>query len=237
MASGLPEAAICVQDIDVQCVLQFTLIHAAGCALHRHTSRVIHRLELSISFLRELKRAIAFVPSRAAGSAQRVRTGIDKRVVIREPVGDPRLRKYVGKCSVCVRVRRTLGRSPRRLIKPNRKRASLERRRRRRERYPRAAYAEKNRVRAAASVERCIQARSTPERVHRHPNTGARRGRAPASTSVPPECHLQHRRRRYVKLSHPCVLSIETLAKALKASLMILPQVHLRKPCYDFYFL
>ena len=46
VATGMPEAAICVQDIDVQCVLQFTLIHAAGCALHRHTSRVIHRLEL-----------------------------------------------------------------------------------------------------------------------------------------------------------------------------------------------
>ena len=48
VASGLPEAAMCVQDIDVQCVLQFTLIHAAGCALHRLTSRVIHRLELSV---------------------------------------------------------------------------------------------------------------------------------------------------------------------------------------------
>lgn len=46
VASGIPEAAICVQDVDVQCALQFTLIHAAGCALHRHTSRVIHRLEL-----------------------------------------------------------------------------------------------------------------------------------------------------------------------------------------------
>jgi hypothetical protein len=45
----LPGAAICVQDVDVQCVLQFTLIHAAGCALHRHTSRVIHRLELSVA--------------------------------------------------------------------------------------------------------------------------------------------------------------------------------------------
>ena len=41
-----PEAAICVQDIDVQCVLQFTLIHAASCALHRRTSRVIHRSKL-----------------------------------------------------------------------------------------------------------------------------------------------------------------------------------------------
>ena len=42
----LPEAAMCVQDVDVQCVLQFTLIHAAGCALHRPPSRVIHHLEL-----------------------------------------------------------------------------------------------------------------------------------------------------------------------------------------------
>jgi hypothetical protein len=50
VASGLPEAAICVQDIDVQCVLQFTLVNAAGCALHRHTSRVIHRLEWSVHF-------------------------------------------------------------------------------------------------------------------------------------------------------------------------------------------
>jgi hypothetical protein len=50
VASGLPEAAICVQDIDVQCVLQFTLVNAAGCALHRHTSRVIHRLEWYVRF-------------------------------------------------------------------------------------------------------------------------------------------------------------------------------------------
>ena len=50
VATGLPEAAMCVQEIDVQCVLQFTLIHAAGCALHRHTSRVIHRLEMCDSY-------------------------------------------------------------------------------------------------------------------------------------------------------------------------------------------
>ncbi len=49
VASGKTKAAICVQDVDVQCVLQFTLIHAAGCALHRHTSRVIHRLELYLT--------------------------------------------------------------------------------------------------------------------------------------------------------------------------------------------
>ena len=46
VASGEADAAMCVQDINVQCVLQFTLIHAASCALHRRTSRVIHHLEL-----------------------------------------------------------------------------------------------------------------------------------------------------------------------------------------------
>jgi hypothetical protein len=45
-----PLAAICVQNVDVQCVLQFTLIHAAGCVLHRRTSRVIHRLKLFFWF-------------------------------------------------------------------------------------------------------------------------------------------------------------------------------------------
>lgn len=61
----LPGAAICVQDVDVQCVLQFTLIHAAGCALHRHTSRVIHRLELSVTAKQQRFR---FPPPRGPGS-------------------------------------------------------------------------------------------------------------------------------------------------------------------------
>ena len=51
MAAGEPAAAICVQDVDVQGVLQFTLIHAVGCALHRRTSRVIHCLEYYHSHL------------------------------------------------------------------------------------------------------------------------------------------------------------------------------------------
>ena len=46
-----PMAAICVQNVDVQCVLQFTLIHAAGCVLHRRTSRVIHRQKLFFRFV------------------------------------------------------------------------------------------------------------------------------------------------------------------------------------------
>ena len=35
--------AMCVQLVDVQCILQFTLRHAVCCGLHRPTSRVIHR--------------------------------------------------------------------------------------------------------------------------------------------------------------------------------------------------
>lgn len=37
---------MCVRNVDVQCVLQFTLLLAVGCVLHRPTSRVIHRSEL-----------------------------------------------------------------------------------------------------------------------------------------------------------------------------------------------
>ena len=59
----VPEAAMCVQDVDVQCVLQFTLVHAAGCALHRRASRVIHRSEVyALLFFPQLAR------SRAAGA-------------------------------------------------------------------------------------------------------------------------------------------------------------------------
>jgi hypothetical protein len=55
---------MCVQDIDVQCVLQFTLIHAAGCALHRRTSRVIHRPKLYLDFF-NLRRSWPSVVSKS----------------------------------------------------------------------------------------------------------------------------------------------------------------------------
>lgn len=56
-----PRAAMCVQDVDVQCVLQFTLSNAASCALHRLASRVIHRSEVGFGFVfkgRELFRTL-----------------------------------------------------------------------------------------------------------------------------------------------------------------------------------
>ena len=41
-----PKAAMRVRIVDDQGVLQFTLIHAVGCVLHRRASRAIHRLQL-----------------------------------------------------------------------------------------------------------------------------------------------------------------------------------------------
>ena len=75
-----PEAAMCVQGVDVQCVLQFTLIHAAGCALHRRASRVIHcpKLFLILSLVfrsgkigteTEKNEKERRTPGRAAGSS------------------------------------------------------------------------------------------------------------------------------------------------------------------------
>ena len=46
MVGRVLPTAMCVRGVDDLCVLQFTLINAAGCALHRRTSRVIHRIEL-----------------------------------------------------------------------------------------------------------------------------------------------------------------------------------------------
>src|SRR5512140_63391 len=68
---------MCVQDIDVQCVLQFTLIHAAGCALHRHTSRVIHRLELY---------RVTFVTNRQLSAARARRSSVHPRKTTTETI-------------------------------------------------------------------------------------------------------------------------------------------------------
>lgn len=73
-------AAICVQDVDVQCVLQFTLIHAASCALHRRTSRVIHRIELCLracAFLRALALDLYRSLAASATLATRLRSVLD----------------------------------------------------------------------------------------------------------------------------------------------------------------
>lgn len=51
VAPGIPEAAICVQVIAAQYILQFAIVIALCCALHRSASRVIHRSECFNNFL------------------------------------------------------------------------------------------------------------------------------------------------------------------------------------------
>ena len=63
---------MCVRDVDVQCVLQFTLVNAAGCALHRRTSRVIHRLESYLASQKDFRRrrSGATRPGRPSGTGR-----------------------------------------------------------------------------------------------------------------------------------------------------------------------
>lgn len=78
---------MCVQSVDVQCALQFTLFHAVGCVLHRPTSRVIHRPKLSkvwhVGFLRG-----AFFGRPAATSV--LKRDMDKQYYSLETAREPR---------------------------------------------------------------------------------------------------------------------------------------------------
>jgi hypothetical protein len=50
VSPGIPEDAICVQVIAAQYILQFAIVIALCCALHRSASRVIHRSECYFNF-------------------------------------------------------------------------------------------------------------------------------------------------------------------------------------------
>ena len=211
MASGIPEAAICVQDIDVQCVLQFTLLHAAGCALHRHTSRVIHRLELYRVHLSQ--------------------TGRCRRRRRRS-----RLFAYGKSTVVCVEIEKqargaTFHRRGGRFFEPSQSRG----RHRPTGRWQRSA--KDNAAAAKARDDLCRPSAAHPDRQETterarypatlQPSTGVQRRRRGSHTRS-----IVHWRCPYVS----CVLVCFAAARE-QDTVMILPQVHLRKPCYDFYFL
>ena len=63
MARARSWAAICVQDFDAPCVLQFAWVNALCCALHRSTSQVIHRSGSynCVLFTRCIVRALAAI--------------------------------------------------------------------------------------------------------------------------------------------------------------------------------
>ena len=61
VAPGMPEAAICVQVIAAQYILQFAIVIALCCALHRFASRVIHRSEWLFKILESVKHFNTFL--------------------------------------------------------------------------------------------------------------------------------------------------------------------------------
>ena len=175
---------MCVQGIDAQCVLQFTLIHAAGCALHRLASRVIHRPEWSFWFFVFLLQSLAFpfVNARfvfvSMWSAEKTRA--------------PRLQA----------------------------RDSIARRRRR------ACVRRMQIVRPSLLPRAMCGSELTPR-----PSFGSG-GHLETGTWA-----QLHACARFYFFFANFVRSLCLFRFVFSLSVMILPQVHLRKPCYDFYFL
>ena len=174
---------MCVREVDDPSVLQFTRGNASGRALHRHTSRVIHRSELVYTFkVLSARRAAPAreesppVPHRHGRSTLPCRTGTGG---VPSPQGKAGPTESGGNATV-VGYNTVVG-----AVIPH----SLN---------PASA---------------CMHARG--------------RG-TPQLSSL-----------RAAAVPAPCwaLPSLSQLSLLSLPSMMILPQVHLRKPCYDFYFL
>lgn len=178
---------MCVQDIDVQCVLQFTLLHAAGCALHRHASRVIHRSEFCQVHLSQTDCRAATIDA----DDDRKSTVDTKREMTRRRAGRPAYEHP--------------------FFKPS---------------HAPTGHALPDGVRSA------IDNRAAPIRV-RYPATPQ-----PSNIGAPPERGF-HARRTTPRCPYASFESFanDDFRRTSRDTVMILPQVHLRKPCYDFYFL
>ena len=239
---------MCVQSADDHCVLQFTLILAAGCVLHRRTSRVIHRQELSGFFLRccsswgngllaYCTQSINQTMTAPRGQAQSTQTWPKPPTAGAVPQGD--------RAPLCSAGRRLL---------PWPFRPSLNR-----------TPVPQTHLRPSPGVPGPRISRrtcTTADRPVPPPRTGevwARQARPSLSGSPAWATPANSRRRHWAapptdsrfsfpsRSLHPLrprgagfgggTSGFETAGLDLSFSVMILPQVHLRKPCYDFYFL
>ena len=209
MAAATTAAAICVQVIDAQCVLQFTSRHAACCALHRFTSRVIHRSEFCFLSLRLATGPTAHAPPtfRRAGH---------RPVATASPHTSENRKKNHHDVRRDGRRQRTDGRP----VRPSVRRRSLSL----------ATHGQLPVVRQPPTTTpgTLCPARRYEWTIHPPP------GQTDRPTLVT-ECDAD----RPADVATTRHLDGRTTDQDdLPArALMILPQVHLRKPCYDFYFL
>ncbi len=251
---------MCVRKADDHCVLQFTLIHAAGCVLHRRTSRVIHRQELSNSWklYLPLGRGYATVRSitddglrprpvvsgagafgsRSCGACEITRSLRPAHDESRGPSGGGKVR-WPHRAVVSLPVGRIQGLGPasrapgigritgcKRVLDP---------------RTP-------PRTGQEGDANHCARTSpGSPALDHSREHIRRRHWWGPARPNFPPGLgpisqefqewlrpawHLH--KRPWQAGSPGCGPRGSSVSLS---SLMILPQVHLRKPCYDFYFL
>ena len=221
------DAAICVQDIDVQCVLQFTLIHAAGCVLHRRTSRVIHRLKLFFRF------CVFFSPARLPPSrGVLAEPWPTENMVSMKMIRSSNEKKDTSGAAATVRTAELFKPSPQPPARSPRHPPNT---------HPRGLGGGGEYRRRAGWKELPLPKRRRPRLVSsettNNPEPDALAGQ------VPPKSHsVAGRRAGRVEQAgqnvRPSVPLFEFFALlCYQRTVMILPQVHLRKPCYDFYFL
>lgn len=203
---------MCVRKISAQCVLQFTPSLAAGCVLHRPVSRVIHCSELYSGFL--------FTSSYTIGGRYNERSN--------QPFSwERRVRRKLNVISTRPTEWTLLPgrvRSPSQLQTP---RDVL------REVLGRAEAARRN----GLSSNLAPRERGTPDGTREGRGTRYPQNRTPRKGYVRGDPSLRGRKRdrKTLSLGLRCGVVDRDLPRA--PSVMILPQVHLRKPCYDFYFL
>ena len=186
-----------VRNVDDQGVLQFTLIHAVGCVLHRRASRAIRRLQLFR----------VFVISTSSASVSSLGSGEESEE---------------GK----VRENSHIPGGPRR--------DSLMRARRRARKAPGEPHTDSNGV---------LSKKISESRLPLATRNGAGLGyKALRYKALLPPSGIRLFRRvrdgpRTVEVKCDDHLTWSSRNFDAEISIMILPQVHLRKPCYDFYFL
>ncbi|KAA0708118.1 hypothetical protein E1301_Tti022007 [Triplophysa tibetana] len=207
---------MCVQSVDDRCVLQFTLVLAACCVLHRRTSRVIHRQELSQCSVSSR----VFVPTWVRGGKNGGWTpgggktsGSSKPTARPPPWRGTRLRVPAGggEGQAGQGAERGVGRSSRAgPARPAPRYRSLG--------AGRGPWSPPDAFRALGRSTRC----SSRFRDREAGKDGRQcPGSEPGGPSEDGDGGRGPRRR----------------CGFIRPTTMILPQVHLRKPCYDFYFL
>ena len=221
-----PLAAICVQSVDVQCVLQFTLIHAAGCVLHRRTSRVIHRLKLFLFFSFQSGRASCSAHARGMRGEL---VASNRKIGKNEKAANRKTKKARG---------RHPSTRPTGLFKPSPTDGRPLQKKGNESFLPPPTQGE--RERAAVSVgfpcRKCRRLSYPREKRARHPE----QARYPTVTVFRVAGRPKRENFKPGQTLRTSTLSVSHLPSFTDdcgVAVMILPQVHLRKPCYDFYFL